>query len=844
MTRDSQTGTKPLQRLTEKERNADGKRSYKEMADYLIGNASFDDSSKVILGSSKQRNKKMLYEIYNNQFPLEFFDHVVNPYNTKNEDYKKWAAKIRPTTILRTNLDQLMSEYPKRPFPFYVSNLGEDAYNAFTDGLNAVVEKALQKTLIKAAEQSLRESGQSMGDEAGQIAQEEIPTPEDVATAYKASYKDKLAIQGQKRLNRLMAELGIKPKLQKMFKDWIIAGEARSYKGVHNSVLTYKRISTLNIDHDKSPDVELIEDGDWVVARYLMTYSDVVDRFYEDLNNEDHKALETGIDHSSPMAFYDSIKGLYTNSADETGKIPVYHACWKGKQLVKKVTSTDPLTGEEHVDYLDESYPLAEGETSENIWVNCVYETYRIGAAGKDTDKGIYVRMQELPHQRNEMNNVSACKLPYNGKNFSDDHAQNISLVEIGLPFQIMYIIVSRALELTISKSKGKVVLLDKNVIPTKDGWDEDKFFYYSEALGWGLIDRNKMGVDKSFNQYQVLDLTLYDSIQQLIELQGHLKNEWDEILGFSRQRKGQTYASDTAGSNSEALFQSTVITDMIFMGFEDFAEKELQGILDLSKFTNTEGIRQIYNQSELDYEILESDPVEYAAAELGLFVSKNEIDKLKRIQSYGDTFAMNGAKPSTVLELITADNVAMLKAVLKKTEDLEAQAAQAAASSEQEGAQALEEIRARYLQTQTALDTEFMNAEYDRKEAIEHIKGEYALHKNKDLNDGDNNDNGIPDGAEIFDRLSTREQLMQADMHKSADLRTKQQEIALKNKDLNLKNKQELIKRNLELKRQKDDNVKHAQEMQQRALDRKAKGEIEKLKARTALRNKTAGEK
>src|SRR5690606_15762096 len=121
--------------------------------------------------------------------------------------------------------------------------------------------------------------------------------------------------------------------------------------------------------------------------------------------------------------------------------------------------------------------------------------------------------------QRNEMNNISACKGPYNGKNFSDDHAENISVLEIGLPFQIMYIIVTRALELTIAKSKGKIVLLDKNVIPTKDGWDEDKFFYYSEALGWGLIDRTKIGVDKSFNQYQVLDLTLFDSIQQLIEL-------------------------------------------------------------------------------------------------------------------------------------------------------------------------------------------------------------------------------------------------------------------------------------------------------------------------------------
>ena len=835
-------GSKPLQRLTEAQRNADSKKAYKEMADFLIGGAKFDDSAMNLYGSGTTRNRKMLYEVYNNQFPLEFFDHVVNPYNTDKEEYKKWAAKIRPTTILRTNLDQLMSEYPKRAFPFYVSNLGEDAYNAYVDGQNDVINKALQRKFIQVAEQALQESGQSMGDEARAIAQEEVPTPEAEATAYKAGYKDKLAIQGQKRVNRLMTELSVTSKLRKMFKDWVIVGEPRSYKGVHGSTMTYKRISPLNIDHDKSPDVEFIEDGDWVVARYLMTYSDIVDEFYDELSEDDHKKLDGNSDHS-PQGFYSALEGLHTDKEATPGKIYVYHAVWKGKQLVKKITSTDPLTGETVIDYLDESYPVGPGETSEDIWINCGYETYRIGSPtihaqeGVTEKQGLYVRMQELPHQRNEMNNISRLKLPYNGKNFSDDHAQNISLIEIGLPFQIMYIIVTRALELTISKSKGKVVLLDKNVIPTKDGWDEDKFFYYSEALGWGLIDRNKIGVDKSFNQYQVLDLTLYDSIQQLIELQGHLKNEWDEILGFSRQRKGQTYASDTAGSNSEALFQSTVITDMIFMGFEDFVEKELQGILDLSKYTNRDGIRQIYNQSELDYELLELDADAYAAAELGLFATRHENDKLKKVERYAETFAMNGAKPSTVLELITSDNIAMLKAVMKKTEDAEAQAAVSAAESEQAGQQAIEEIRERYLQMAKAMDIEKMNAEYDRKESLEHIKGEYNLHRNKEMNDGDNNDNGVPDGAEIFDRLSTREQLMQNDMHKSADVKLKREEMALKQKESQEKTKQEYMKRKLDM-------TKHNGEMRERALDRKNKMEVEKLKARTAIRNKTSGEK
>jgi len=818
-----QIGSKPLQRVTNAERNKDDKAHYKQTADYLISGAKFGSNSNVPSGEVKGRNKKMLYEIYNNQIPLSFFEHVTNPYNTDNPDYQKWAAKIRPTTILRTNLDQLMSEYPKRPFSYFVSNLSPDSYSSFMDGLNDVLNKTLQRKFVQAAQMAAEEEGQTMGPEAEQIAQEEIPPPEEMATAYKASYKDKLAIKGQKRLNRMLVESSAKRLWGKMFKDWLIVGETRSYKGVHNGVFKYKQVSPLNLDHDKSSDTDMIEDGEWVVALYPMTYSDIVDEFYDELKDAEHKQLEKGIDLSSPKAFYDNLLGLYTDKSQTAGQIPVYHVVYKGKQLVKEVTYSDPLTGETQIELFDEDYPVSIGETARKIWVNCGYETYRIG-------DDIYLRMQELENQRREMNNVSKLKLPYNGRNFSDTNAENISLIEIGLPFQIMYIIVTRALELTIAKSKGKIVLLDKNVIPTKDGWDEDKFFYYADALGYALIDRNRLGVDKSYNQYQVLDLTLFDSIKQLIEVQGHLKNEWDEILGFSRQRKGQTYASDTASSNSEALFQSSVITDMIFIGFEEFVETELQGFLDLSKFTETEGERKIYNESEFEYELESADPIEYASAELGLFVTKFEAEKLKKMEAYASTYAANGARPSTVLEIITADNIASLKATLKKVEDAESRAAQAGAQSEEAAVAAAEEVKKKYMELEKTLETDYMNKEYDRKIDLEHVKGDYALHRNKDLNDGDNNNNGIPDSSEIFARASDREKLMQADSQQNADRTIKQRELVQKQQQEN--------------KKMAFDAASKMADLKDKQLDRESKEKIEKLKAATAIKNKTAGEK
>lgn len=813
-------GGKPLQRLTWSEKIANGRQFFKDTADYYIQGANLS-------GKNRETDLKMLYDVYNNKIPLEFFDHIVNPYNTDNKDYQVWPAKIRPTTILRTNLDQLMSEYPKRPFHYFVSNLGEDAYNAFLDGLNNAVNESLQRAALQKAQAILVEQGLSMGEAAEQLAEQEIPTAEETALSYQASYKDKLAIRGQKRLNRLMVEAEVRNKFQKMFKDWLIAGRVRSYKGVKRAGFEYKRISPLCIDGDTSTD--FLEDGEWVVAYYPMTHSDVVDAFYDELSEKDHKSIEEANFTSTPKAFFDHLNGLYTsqnaNSTENArgNRVPVYHVVWKGKKPIYHVTGTDPLTGEEYEDWYEEEYLAQPGEKLTKRWVNQAYETYRIG-------QDIYVSMQEVKNSRSSLNNHSACKLPYNGKNYSDTESENISLLEIGLPFQIMYIIVTRALEMTIAKSKGKIILLDKNVIPTNNGWDEDKFFYYAEALGYALVDRNKMGVDKSFNQYQVLDLSLYDSIKQLIDLQLHIKAEWDDIIGFSRQRKGQTFATDTVGANSQALFQSTVITDMIFIGFEEFVERELQGILDLSKFVDTEGVRKLYNESETDYHLLEIDAEDIASAELGISVTKFEGEKLAKMEAFAQQFAVNGASPSTVLEIVSADNIARLKAVLRKAEEAEAQAAQATAQSEQEGLERIEEIKSRYMQTEKALDKEFMHEEYDRKEAIEHIKGDYAIHNNFQTNDGDNNDNGIPDASEIMARQNERESLHADTYNKESDrqqkAKEKQADIKHKQKELDFKERDSVRKEKLAREKMASDERR------------------EKLKASTALKNKTTGEK
>ena len=157
-----------------------------------------------------------------------------------------------------------------------------------------------------------------------------------------------------------------------------------------------------------------------------MTPSDIVDTFYQELKEAQTKELETTAIYATPQAFHYHLQTLYVDQY-AYNKIPLWHVVWKGKKKIGILYRINPETGEPEEVEVDESYvPDKElGETVEWLWVNEVYEGYRIGL--KD-----YLRMQPIPIQRNALNNLSTCKLPYNGRRFSDTHSVNISVMEIG----------------------------------------------------------------------------------------------------------------------------------------------------------------------------------------------------------------------------------------------------------------------------------------------------------------------------------------------------------------------------------------------------------------------------
>lgn len=766
---------RPLQRIPWADKTEDSNQWFKNNVEYYVSlsNFNFDGTGPT------RKDLRLLYQVYNSQFPAKWFSHVTDPLSAEKPQHRKFPAKVRPVTILRTNLDLLTGEYPKRPFVYQVTNLGEDGYNRYTDSLIQAVRDNLTKHFAAQVQQEQQAQGVPVNKIPGL---DQIELPEALKERFASTYRDAIAIKGQRWLKRGMKEYYIREKFLRMFKDWLIAGRTCSYKGIEHGAFLYERISPLNLDYDKSPDLEYIEDGEWAVCRRLLTYSDVIDKFYEQLKDEQLHDLENRSQYKSPIAFFQYLQETYDRDTF-TGKIPVYHVVWKGKKQIGFLSYPDPVTGKMQETTIDEDDLVNKdlGEKVEYKWVNVVYEGYRVG-------DNIYTTLGEVAVQRNEMNNVSACKLPYNGRNYSDLHTENISVLEMGLPFQIMYIIINYVLERTITKSKGKVLLVDKNAIPRGDGWNEEKFFYYAEALGYALMNRNQAGVDKTWNQYQVLDMSLFDQIRQLIELQDHFKQQWDDIIGINRPRKGETYASDGKAVSEMGLMQSSVITDMIFNYFEEFTERELQGILDFSKFVNIDGVKSIYSNEDFDVELLNIDPNTYAYAEMGILLnrSSDELAVLNQMKGGQNVAAMiqAGVKMSTIMEVYQSQNVAELKMKLRKIEDIEAAMEQQTEQSQQEAEKAADDRKKDFAQFENDLEATLMEKEWDRRDNNAMIVGEF----NELARAGTDDESEVE--ANNLERYKTmtqaqveREKILMQDRKSQRDAKSKQDEIASREK-------------------------------------------------------------
>ena len=558
-------------------------------------------------------------------------------------------------------------------------------------------EEESQKQILENLQQMFVNELNKQGIQTGQPT-EEAKTPEQVKDYMETSYQDSRAIVGQQVLNYLKDTLDLEDKLQKGFFDWLVSGYVYSFKGICMDDMDYEIVSPLDIDFSKSPDLEFIEDGDWVVRRQLMSANAVVDQFYDLLTDkqidqiEDHTSSRSG---AFAIPFMDRIEDNYGNN---DRYIEVLHVVWKSFRKIGVLYYIDEF-GVEQSTLVDDTYKTDKeaGEQTEWYWVNEVWEGYEI-------DGNIYLGINPLVGQRNALNNISKCKLPYNGRAYSNRHTENVSVVSMGMPYQVLYNVFHYRLELTIAKNKDKIALIEMNTIPKRHGWDEEKFMYYADAMGFAFIDSTAEGKNNervSFNQYQVLDMSLGQYMAAQIQLLESIKTEWEELLGVSRQRKGQVMASDGVGTTKNAIAQSTAITEEVFRKYEKFEQKEMQGLLDMSKHAFRSGKKIHYITDDYRNAWLDIEGASYMESEFGIFAKNSSMENQKMEQMRGllQAMAQNGVGIGSVAEILDADNFSRIRVLAKQVEQKQQAMQQQASQAQQKAEQAKMQQQSQALQ-------------------------------------------------------------------------------------------------------------------------------------------------
>lgn len=827
----------PLQRLPMSKKTQDWKEA---CVDYIAGHS--QGSSRDGNNRSRKEEMQTYYDLYNSIYSEKDLKYVTNPF--KQQD--GFPAMAQDYNIIKPKIDLLLGEETKRPFNFRVVHTSDIATSEIQDKAKQMIVDYIQATIMS----KLGPEEQARYQEALQSG--EIMTPEQIQKYISKDYKDIAEITAYHSLNYLKNKLNITHEFFKGWKDALIGGEEIYYVGIVNGEPYLQRINPIYFDYDSdTSDLEFIHEAQWCCYEMIMSLTEVYDRLYDKMSEKQLNELLDMMDDRSkggitpevrktsldyPHIKTHSINGFSSNPFEEADNIHVWHCCWKSLKKIGFVNIINPETGMPEEYQVDETYKETGNELDvEWKWIIEVWEGYRIG-------QDIYVGIQPVEYQHISADNPNAQRLPYTGVIYNNTNSRPRSLVSMMKPLQYMYIVLWYRLELAMARDKGKVVTMDITQIPKSMNIDVAKWMHYLSALGVNFVNPYEEGWDipgreggkpSQFNQISALDLTMANTIDQYINLMDKIESMLSEISGVSKQREGSISSNELVGNVERSVVQSAHITEPWFWVHNQVKKECLTMLLDTAKHAwkdNKTSIQYVLDDATRAFLTLSDD---FFYEDMDIFVedtTKNQ-QQIEALKNLMQPAMQNGASLLDIAEIITMDNVTMIRSKLEEIEQkrMEQQQAmeQAQAEREQQMAQIQNEIKEEELMLKEA-EMDLKKYEIDSNNATKITVAQLNAYRGAENMDQDMN--GIPDPIEIGKQAIEQQKV-------NSDIASKQFEFNNKKREMEMK--REIENKKIELEKQK-----MKQEIELQKQKDKAAMEREQLKARTAKQNKVVGEK
>lgn len=619
------------QRLTRGQKNKKNKAWYKDKA------TSIDVTPHDIHGAVSDRRKmKVNYDIFNNILNLSEFNYVCKPFGQESGEL---PAKMVNRDISSAKIKKVLGKAQKRAFNYKAVAVNPEATSRREKVEFEKIHEYVIGEIMSPIEEEIRtkaaqqEQEQQLSEEQRKAIQEQVAkdikaaTPEEVKEYMQRKHQDPAEIMSHQLLKYLTKKCDLKRKFDDALKHGLLSARGVMYVGILNGEPEVWNVNSLDFRYNKSPLTPFIEDGESASCTYRMTPSQILKYFGDEI--KDKKDIDliyssvgrhaSGIEEEDLFSIHD-----LQDDTNQRGTLDVVHCVWKSLRRIGFLTYIDEK-GKEQSDIVDESYKLDPDNGDVKIeweWYPEVYETWIIKASER-----IYTKMQPIPGQFKDLDDLYHCKLPYYGVVYDDMNSKETSLMDRILIYQYYYNIVMYRIELLMASDKGKKVAMNIANIPDSAGINMKQWQYFMESSPYMWFDNSEEGktqIDAN-NVAKVIDLSLASDIQKYMDIAEYLRIQCGRSVGIPDELEGQINPRQANATTQQVIEQTSDILEPYYNLHDLLKRNVLTGLLECAKvaYAGRGNIKLPFVLDDMSIEMLDIDMPLLDSSKLGIFIAE-----------------------------------------------------------------------------------------------------------------------------------------------------------------------------------------------------------------------------
>lgn len=673
-------GMKRDERLTMAQKEANKKQWYKEKADSLDYEV-YDKGNFYNIGT-RQHRMQVNYDLYNGILNEKDFNYVMRPYG---KEIGELPATMNNKDFVSGKINTILGMEQKLPFTWNVYASDEVATSQrekeeFDRIRQYVVEQIMMPIKQQIAQQKMAETqGQQLNEDQIQQINQEIEqeaqamTPQEVKKYMAREFQVPVEVMTEQLLKYLIPKTDFKRKSEVALKHGLLSGMEVMYVGIFNGEPQIWNVNSLRFNFETSPDLQFIEDAEAATCEYRMTPASVIQFFGSELTDKEIDQIYqyAGLNKEQRLEHYveTETNTFSFNPSEESTTVRVLHCVWKSLRKVGFLTYMDPETGMPQEMIVDDTYKFNE-EFDLNLeweWIPEVYETWKIN--------DIYVRMQPIPGQFKDMDNLYECKLPYYGVIYDNLNSEQTSIMDRLKVYQYFYNIIMYKIELLLATDKGKKILMDIKAIPADSGIDVDKWQYFFESTPFMWYNSAQEGYQDANTLAKVMDMSLISDIDKYINLAEYIRQQAGRSIGINDQMSGEIETRAAVNNVKQGIVMGTNILQPIFELHACVKRNILQALIECSKiaYRNSNGRKLSFILDDMSIATLKLDIGLLDNSTLGVFVANtNKVEETKQaIQQLSMTALQNQkVELSDIIEILKADDINQASETLKIAEE------------------------------------------------------------------------------------------------------------------------------------------------------------------------------